>query len=179
VEPFRIRSLATDNSSRTSVMLARIILRDRYGVTPQLMSLRPHLTSMLAHADAALIIGDPALQLEPATLPFHVLDLGEEWKSMTGLPMVFAVWAGHDSRQNEATGSALEASRDFGLQELKRIASEGARTRGITPELAYHYLSMNIKFKLDDNFHQGLASFRQLVRELRASESQMEEREIA
>ena len=89
----QIRTLATDSSSRTSVALSRIVLARKYGVEPQLFSLPPNLASMLELCDAALIIGDAALVLNPADLPFRVLDLGREWTQMTGLPMVFAVWA--------------------------------------------------------------------------------------
>ena len=93
--PFnRIRTLATDAASRTSVMLARVILAEKYGVEPKLISRPADLAAMLGEADAALLIGDPALRLDPATLPFETLDLGAEWTSMTGLPMVFAVWGG-------------------------------------------------------------------------------------
>src|SRR5690242_9592708 len=78
--PFsQIRSLATDSSSRTSVMLARIILSKKYGAEPELLSHPPDLSSMLQTCDAALIIGDPALLLDPAALPYRVLDLGDEW----------------------------------------------------------------------------------------------------
>src|SRR5689334_13843251 len=92
--PFaEIQTFATDSSSRTSVALGRIVLARKYGVEPVLYSRRPHLGSMLEECDAALIIGDAALVLDPAQLPFHVLDLGTEWTVMTGLPMVFAVWA--------------------------------------------------------------------------------------
>ena len=73
--------------------LSRVILARKYGVEPEVRSLKPHLSAMLEIADAALIIGDAALVLDPADLPFHVLDLGREWVEMTGLPMVFAVWA--------------------------------------------------------------------------------------
>ena len=97
-EPLRnIRTLAVDSSSRSSVMLARIILSEVYGATPDLISMPPEFGSMLDVADAALIIGDPALRLDSVALReqgFHVADLGEEWWKLTGLPMVFAVWAG-------------------------------------------------------------------------------------
>src|SRR5580700_4949666 len=93
--PFRqIRTLATDAGSRTSVQLARIILTERSGVTPRLISMPADLATMLGEADAALLIGDAALRIDPEKLPFETLDLGGEWVSMTGLPMVFAVWAG-------------------------------------------------------------------------------------
>ncbi len=90
----QIRTLALDSSSRTSVELVRVILEHRYWVVPQTVSHAPDLEAMLRVADAALLIGDPALRLDPAALPWHVYDLGAEWVEMTGLPMVFAVWAG-------------------------------------------------------------------------------------
>src|ERR1051326_3866772 len=78
--PFReIRTLATDSGSRTSVMLTRIILAERFGVQPRLISRPADLAPMLGEADAALLIGDPALRVDPNSLPFQVLDLGLEW----------------------------------------------------------------------------------------------------
>src|SRR5947207_225830 len=88
-----IRTLAADSSSRTSVQLARVILERRYGAEYVSIPHAPDLDAMLRVADAALIIGDPALRLNPALLPYEVHDLGAEWVEMTGLPMVFAVWA--------------------------------------------------------------------------------------
>ena len=94
--PFaEIRTLAADAGSRTSVMLARVILAERHGAEPKVFAQPADLVPMLETADAALIIGDAALHLDPASLPFASLDLGAEWVSMTGLPMVFAVWSGH------------------------------------------------------------------------------------
>ena len=89
-----IRTLAADSSSRTSVELVRIVLERRYGAAPVSIPHPPDLEAMLRVADAAVIIGDPALRIDPARLPYYVYDLGGEWVEMTGLPMVFAVWAG-------------------------------------------------------------------------------------
>src|SRR3984893_13821419 len=86
--PFaEIRTLATDSTSRTSVALSRIILARKYGVETEHWWHGPNIGKMLEKADAALIIGDTALLLDPVTLPLHVLDLGQEWTEMTGLPM--------------------------------------------------------------------------------------------
>ena len=79
-KPFReIQRLAVDSSSRTSVALARILLAECYSCRPVLTPLAPYLDEMLVTNDAALIIGDPALHLEPTELPYQILDLGEEW----------------------------------------------------------------------------------------------------
>ena len=95
--PFsRIRTLAADSGSRTSVVLARLILAQRFGVQPVLHEAAPKYENMLRSADAALIIGDPALRIDPSSMIYEWLDLGHEWTQMTGLPMVFAVWAARD-----------------------------------------------------------------------------------
>ena len=74
--PFlKVKTVAADSGSRTSVMLTRVILAEKFGAEPQVYSQPPELAAMLGQADAALIIGDPALRLEPATLPFETLDL--------------------------------------------------------------------------------------------------------
>ena len=95
VPPGQIQRLSVDSSSRTSTQLARIILRERYGATPFLLRRPPNLETMLEDADAALLIGDSALQLREPQAPYETLDLGEEWFSLTGLPMVFAASARH------------------------------------------------------------------------------------
>ena len=160
-----IRTLATDSSSRTSVALSRIVLAKKYGVEPRLYSERPHLGSMLEHCDAALIIGDAALVLDPADLPFHVLDLGTEWTGMTGLPMVFAVWAARAEvpRQDPAP---FQASLRFGMEHMEDIVREEHPKLGISEALAREYLTRNIVFELGDREYQGLATFLQYASEL-------------
>ncbi len=127
--PYReIRKLATDSTSRTSVALSRVILARKYGVEPQVQSHAPHLASMLEHADAALIIGDAALVLDPNDLPFHVLDLGAEWVQMTGLPMVFAVWAARADFPRQDPEPFLESMR-FGRAHIDDVpCSSSANT---------------------------------------------------
>src|SRR5580704_8128094 len=157
--PFsEIRTLATDSSSRTSVALSRIVLAKKYGVEPRLFSERPHLGSMLEHCDAALIIGDAALVLETADLPFHVLDLGTEWTEMTGLPMVFAVWAARADVPVQDPAPFLESLR-FGMAHIDDIARQEHSKLGISEALAREYLTRNIVFELGDREYQGLTKF--------------------
>jgi chorismate dehydratase len=159
VDVNRIRTLAADSSSRTSVMLTRLLLERKYGVEPEFFRAEPDLDRMLAKADAALIIGDPALHLEPSTLPHQVLDLGAEWTSFTGLPMVFAVWAGRNAGMNEAVRPALEESRDYGLARIQEIVESSAARHGVSQELARQYLTRHIVFKLGVREQQGLDLF--------------------
>lgn len=166
VDPGAIRTLALDTSSRTSVMLARIILERKYGAEPELIELRPRLEEMLAVADAALIIGDPALQIDPANLPYTVLDLGTEWLELTGLPMVFAVWAGRKELLSLDLCGVLRESWEYGRGRIAEVAAESASRHGVSEELAQLYLTEHIRFELNDDAHRGLALYLEWAREL-------------
>lgn len=145
--PFReIRTLATDSGSRTSVMLSRIILAEKYGVEPEVISHPPDLAAMLGVADAALLIGDAALRVDPSTLPFETLDLGEEWTNLTGLPMVFAVWAGRKEAIVEPYGAAFAASCSYGLSRINDIVRTETLQRGFAEPLVREYLTRHIHF---------------------------------
>jgi chorismate dehydratase len=174
--PFgEIRRLATDSTSRTSVMLSRVILSRKYGVEPEVESLKPHLSAMLENNDAALIIGDAALVLEPTELPFYVLDLGAEWNQMTGLPMVFAVWAARGGFPTQDPQAFLDSMR-FGLAHIDDIARSEHAKVGVTEELARTYLKNNIVFELGDREYAGLDLYLRYAAEL---ESRIERRRVS
>lgn len=154
-----VRSLAADAGSRTSVELARIILRERFGIRPQASSQQPRLEDMLSRADAALIIGDAALRLDPAHLPFECLDLGDEWLDLTGLPFVFAAWAGKPGIPLDSLSEITRGSYEFGKTHLTEIATREHQNRGISWELAELYLRHHIRFELGKNEQQGLETF--------------------
>ncbi len=110
-DPHDIRTIAMDSSSRTSVALATVMLRRRFGVTAEAVSMAPDLDAMLASADAALIIGDIALMLDHTgrDTATQKIDLGELWTAMTGLPFVYAFWAGWPEALTPADAEALLA----------------------------------------------------------------------
>lgn len=166
--PFgEIRTLAADTSSRTSVQLARVILAHRHDAEPVLIPHAPDLDAMLAKADAALIIGDPALAIDPAALAWRWLDLGDEWRRMTGLPMVFAVWAARPGVPESSYSAAdFVASMRFGMDNLDCIVEEEHRTRHMPAELVRHYLTRNVVFDFGDNERMGMRRFLTLVSEL-------------
>ena len=154
--PFpEIRTLAADNSSRTSVVLAQVVLARRYGLLPIVKSRPPDLRSMLKECDAGLIIGDPALQIDPQELPYAVLDLGEAWNDMTDLPMVYAAWAGKKTLDPEPFNASLQ----FGLKHIEDIVASEHASRGISVELAREYLTRNIQFQLGARERQGMQRF--------------------
>lgn len=160
--PFReIRTLATDSGSRTSVMLSRVILAEKFGVEPALISRRADLAPMLGEADAALLIGDAALRVDPETLPFESLDLGAEWTSVTGLPMVFAVWAGRKEIIQERYATAFVESCRYGLAAIDEIAATESRSRGFSEALVRKYLREHIVFELGERDYAGMNLFLQ------------------
>jgi|SRR5579883_3513339 len=164
----RIRTLATDSSSRTSVALSRIVLARKYGIEPELYSQPPQLASMLKHCDAALIIGDAALVLNPVELPFHVLDLGREWVGLTALPMVFAVWAaraGIPAQDPEPFAASLR----FGMDHIDDIVRQEHQKLGISEALAREYLTRNIVFELGEAEDAGLKLFLKYALELKSA----------
>jgi predicted solute-binding protein len=165
--PFsQIRTLAADSSSRTSVMLSRVILAKKFGVEPEYITHPPDLSAMLDRCDAALIIGDPALVIDPEKLPYQCLDLGGEWTAMTGLPMVFAVWAARtDSPTHDP--APFTASLRYGQAHIEEIVRQYHQKVGISPELARAYLTKHIVFNLGEREYEGLSLFLKYVEEVR------------
>ena len=159
----KIRSLAADAGSRTSVLLASVILQERFGVQPNIAAQPPNLHEMLDDADAALVIGDAALRLEPERLPFACLDLGEEWRKLTGLPMVFAAWAGKPGIPLEPLQDLTVGSYQFGRDRLGEIAEGESGSRHISQELATQYLTHHIRFEIGPKEQEGLEVFLDLA----------------
>ncbi len=160
-----IGTLAVDSSSRTSVQLARVILERRYGAKPILIAREPNLDAMLREADAALLIGDPALRVDLERLPYRVYDLGAEWLELTGYPMVFAVWAG---RREVATAAVAQHFRDscrFGREHIEEIVAAEAASRGFPPEMVRDYLTRRIVHELGAREYEGMELFLRYARE--------------
>lgn len=160
-----IRRLAVDSSSRTSVQLARVILDRRFGATPEFIAHPPDLDAMLRIADAALIIGDPALHIDPARLPYHVYDLGKEWVEMTGLPFVFAVWAGRKSVITPDVVKAFQESCRYGRERIEEIVSAESGRREIAPALVREYLTRHIVHEIGARDYEGMDLFLSYARQ--------------
>ena len=118
----RSRTLALDISSRTSVALTRVLCAKRWGIAPSFTPADPDLETMLARADAALVIGDPALgSMPPGTAPPRSIS-GSEWRALTGLPFVYAMWSGRAGAASPGQCRALQAARDRGVAHVADIA---------------------------------------------------------
>lgn len=163
--PERIRTLAADSSSRTSVQLARVWLARRHGNHPEIVSHAPDLKAMLAASDAALLIGDPALRIDRAAVSYPTFDLGAEWLAMTGLPMVFAVWAARPGVLNPAIVEAFHASYRHGRASMDEIVRTESVARGFAPPLVLEYLTRSIRHSIDEEETKGIRLFLDLAGE--------------
>jgi chorismate dehydratase len=151
-----VRRVALDTSSRTSVALLKVILRERLGRDPQYVPMAPHLVDMLSVADAALIIGDPALELDGGV---PRLDLGEEWTRLTGLPFVYAFWAGPPGVVTPEGVRRLQSALATGRGALDEIAADhggGVASRVAT---CASYLRRNVVYDLGEEELRGLREF--------------------
>src|SRR5262249_46013192 len=151
---------------------AQILLAKKYGSEPDVSPFKANLSSMLEEADAALIIGDPALRLDPAALRnrYEVLDLGEQWVSYTGLPMVFAVWAGRPPHIYPKLDDLFVQSCRYGLDHLDEILQVECPNRGISQALGREYLTRHIVTNLTARHHEGMRHYMQLAREFETPE---------
>jgi chorismate dehydratase len=155
-----VRTVAADASSRTSVVLARVLFRKWLGGGRQFTSMPPQLDAMLQACDAALLIGDPALKVDRSR--YICYDLAEEWKRLTGLPFVFAFWAVRASALAETDldlARIFQESRDRGLANVDALAREWAPRVGISETAVRTYLTENIDYSLDEENLAGLTLF--------------------
>jgi len=162
----QVESMALDLSSRTSVALTRILCVKRWDIAPQFTPAEPDVQAMLARADAALVIGDPALAIDAAALGLHKIDLGGEWHALTGLPFVYAMWTGREGAASAAQCSALRQARDQGEANLTRIATQVGEGDAGRSDRALRYLRDNLKYGLGEREAAGLRRFHELAVEL-------------
>ncbi|HWP84268.1 MAG TPA: menaquinone biosynthesis protein [Terriglobia bacterium] len=158
-----IRKLALTTASRTSVCLLQILMRCRYRIAPELAPQEPNLAAMLQTCDAALLIGDPALVSDFPGL--EVYDLAEEWRALTGLPFVFAVWAVRSEAARPELVRLFQESVLYAMEHLAEIVVQQAARTGLPPEIVRSYLTEHIDFSLGVENLNGLRRFYQLAHE--------------
>lgn len=152
-----IRRVALDQNSRTSATLVRILLRERYGLDPEYVHERPDPERMLGEADAALIIGDPALRVDRER--YQIVDLAEEWSELTGLPFVFAVWAVRPEVEIPDLPFYFKSSLRYGLSSLDTLVRESAAELNLDTSEVRSYLTDNLSFFLRREEIEGLEEF--------------------
>lgn len=157
----QVRSIAVDTSSRTSAGLLQVLCRERFGVEPVFHPMAPDPQAMLRDCDAALLIGDPALFLDHAAFGVAKIDLGAEWTALTGLPFVWAFWAGRPDVVSPAAVAALREARDLGVAASDELAAaycgSGRAERGKA------YLRDNIQYGLGEREEAGLRKYYELA----------------
>lgn len=164
----QIQSLALDTSSRTSVALLRVLCARWFEIAPRLVSRPPNLGVMLEQCDAALVIGDNALFLDHSALGLEKVDLGEEWIGMTGLPFVYAFWAGRPGVAGPFDIAALQRARDEGVTATRAIGWQMFPDNAEKANRADLYLRENVKYALGDPEIAGLRRFYELAAEVGA-----------
>jgi chorismate dehydratase len=161
----QIRTLALDEGSRTSAVMVRILLKDRFGLDPQLRLL-PHGADVArAASDAVLLIGDRAIH-PPAEVFPESWDLGDQWCRWAELPFVFAMWVARPGLDVGELGSALAAARDAGVANLESIARIESVQVGLSAEQTLSYLRDNLYFFLGPRERRGLERFYRCAAEL-------------
>ena len=166
-----IESFAADTGSRTSVVLAQIVAAHAHGIRPQVRPYPPRLGEMLEIADAALVIGDPALRIDTAMTdwngqPVHIYDLGAEWTKMTGLPMVFAVWAVKNLADPDGLAEALAESADYGSVRIEEIVGSQSQRLGLPTEVVREYLTRHVRIEIGEREREAMQVYLRLACEL-------------
>ena len=154
-----IRSIALDTSSRTSVTLIKVLTHHRYRIAPTFVQHAPDLAAMTRDNEAAVLIGDPALEVDHAALGLEKIDLGEEWVAMTGLPFIFAAWTGRPGAIDVEGVRALQDAQAEGVASSQAIAEEYGRGDAATTARAAIYLRDNVKYGLGSEEAAGLQLF--------------------
>jgi chorismate dehydratase len=154
-----IKTVAIDSSSRTSVILTKIILEEKFELEPEYITMNADLSTMLTKADAALIIADNALNL--VKNHDNRLDLAEEWYDFTGLPFVFAFIAGFEQSLSKQDCIALDKSLEYGMSHLPEIIDSWYDESTATNSKSFYldYLTQNIVYNFDDEMKEGLLAF--------------------
>jgi chorismate dehydratase len=172
----RLRTVAADTASRTTIAHARILFHHWGNPSAEYVPMPGDLDTMLDRAEAAIVIGDPALMAleeranrEERTgeeLVYH--DLAEEWRGVTGLPFVSAVWGSTACSRvlDERIATDLIRSRDHGLQNIDALAAEWAARFPLPEDVIRSYFTSNIHYILDEECVEGMRCFFRKAAEL-------------
>lgn len=169
-----VRTIAADTASRTTIAYARILFNKWENGDAQFEPMAADLDRMLERADAAIIIGDPALmaleersnQFERSGEELVYHDLAYEWRSLTGLPFVSAVWAAAPGcKLDESIVEDFTQSRDHGMQNIDALVAEWSRRFPLPESTIRKYLTENIHYVLDDECIEGIKGFFRMAAE--------------
>jgi chorismate dehydratase len=157
----KVKTLACDTDSHTSVALARVLCAELYGAVPEMVPLTPDATAP-ADSSAVLLIGDKVVSEEPPGFP-HQVDLGEAWKRLTGLPFVFAAWMARDGAELYDLPQRLEHAKREGLANVQRIVAREAPPRRWPADVARRYLTEHLRFDIGPDQLRAVEHFHALA----------------
>lgn len=157
----QVTRIALDASSRSSSGLTRVLCREAWGIDPGFEDVPADRAAAVDGVDAALLIGDPALFLDPQAAGLTKIDLGAEWTRMTGLPFVWAFWAGRAGVMDAAGIATLQAVRAAGVVNADAIADDYCGPE--RSSLCRQYLRENIKYRLGEREAAGLRRYYDLA----------------
>jgi chorismate dehydratase len=176
------KRIALDTSSRSTAGLVRILAKEHWGIQPEFVDAAPDASEMLKQADAALVIGDPALRIslkmealagktpgggdccqgDPEDMPvpgfetLYVYDIVHQWREMTGKPAVLAIWVGRRDALTPEVFADFRASKQYGLEHVREISEAASIKLDLPPRALERYLTENIHFDLDEDNLAGL-----------------------
>ena len=176
------RRIALDTSSRATAALVRILAKEHWGIQPDFVDAAPDPAEMLKIADAALIIGDPALRIslkmealagktpgggdccegDPDEMPIpgfetlFVYDMTHQWRELTNKPAVLAIWACNGRMVDDGVAADFLASKKFGVERIREISEAASIKLDLPPGALERYLTENINFDLDEENLAGL-----------------------
>lgn len=176
------KKIALDLSSRSSAALVKLLANEYWKIKPEYVEASPDPSEMLKRADAALVIGDPALRValkmealsgkipseeqccqgDPDELPvpgfetIFVYDIAHQWREMTGKPCVLAIWAGRRNAITPEVVADFQASKQYGLKRVREISEAASIKLDLPPRALERYLVENIHFDLDKPYLAGL-----------------------
>lgn len=183
----KAKRIALDTSSRSSVALTRILAAERWRIQPEFVDAAPNPAAMLEIADAALVIGDPALRIQikmdqlaarvpsdenccsgdPKDMPIpgvesvFVYDVAHEWQELTGKPCVLAIWAGRREAMTPEVAADFLASKEYGMARIPEIAEAASMKLDLPAKDLETYLAEHIDFSLDADNLAGLELYYQ------------------
>jgi chorismate dehydratase len=185
------KRIALDTDSRSSVALTRLLCQGFWGISPKFVDAAPDPAAMLADADAALLIGDPALRVRflvdrlaakaPSGNPctgdssespiiegvdtLYIYDVAEQWQQMTGKPCVLATWVGREDIISPQVVSDFLESKEYGCAHIGEIAEAATLELDLPPSYLESYLRDHINFSLDEDNLEGLRHYFSLCAE--------------
>jgi len=155
----RVRTVALDASSRTSVALFTVLCARHFGIAPDVRVMPPEPARMLEACDAAVLIGDVALLFDHEGAGVQKTDLGLAWKAYCGLPFVYAFWFGRPGLLTAGDVAALGDACRLGVEHADEVARQHFPGDPVRAAIGARYLRDNVDFGFAERELAGLTRF--------------------